>query len=160
MIRTATISECGQFRYRLGRRWADGPTLLFVMLNPSTANADVDDPTIRRCIGFAQAEEYGALEVVNLFAYRTPDPRALKAAGYPVGPDNDAHIKAEARAAQTVCLAWGANGAGLHRRGEVLALLKGTRRGAWCLALTRGGEPAHPLMLNRSCRLQPFEGGV
>lgn len=158
MIRTATISPCGQFRYRLGRRWSEGRTLLFVMLNPSTADAEVDDRTIVRCIGFAQAEEFGALEVVNLFAFRTPKPAALKAAGYPVGPDNDAHIKAEARAADTVCLAWGAHGAGLHRRGEVLELLRGTGKQPWCLALTEGGEPAHPLMLRSSCRLMPFEG--
>lgn len=156
MIRSATISPCGRFRYRLGRRWAEGATLLFVMLNPSTADAAIDDPTIRRCIGFAQAEDFGAIEVVNLFAYRTPEPKALKAAGFPVGPDNDAAIMAAAVNANTICLAWGAHGAGLARTGEVLALLKQANRAPWCLERTRGGQPAHPLMLRSSCRLQPF----
>lgn len=157
MIRSATLSPCGLFRYRLGRRWAEGATLLFVMLNPSTANAAIDDPTIRRCIGFAQAEDFGAIEVVNLFAYRTPDPKALKAAGFPVGPDNDAAIMAAVLNANTICLAWGAHGAGLGRTGEVLALLKQAHRAPWCLERTRSGQPAHPLMLLSSCRLQPFE---
>lgn len=160
MIRSAVISPCGLFRYRLGRRWADGGrTLLFVMLNPSTADADVDDPTIRRCIGFAQAEDFSALEVVNLFAYRTPSPQALKVAGYPVGPDNGHHIIAAARECSTACLAWGANAAGLKQRSVVRTILASVHRQPWCLSVTKGGEPAHPLMLRASCRLQPYEGG-
>jgi hypothetical protein len=83
--RGATLSDCGRYRYRLWRRWADGPTVLFVMLNPSTADADVDDPTIRRCIGFARSWGAGALEVVNLYAWRATQPAELKAAVGPVG---------------------------------------------------------------------------
>jgi SagB-type dehydrogenase family enzyme len=69
MRRIALFSPCGTFRYRLGRRWAEGPTVGFVLLNPSTPDAEVDDQTVRRCIRFAQRDGYGGLEVVNLFAY-------------------------------------------------------------------------------------------
>lgn len=78
--RWATISPDGQYRYDLGRRWGEGPLLAFVMLNPSTADAEVDDPTIRRCVGFAKREGCGGIIVRNLFAFRTPSPKALKAA--------------------------------------------------------------------------------
>ena len=89
----AVLSDCGTYRYRLWRKWGCGSPLLFVMLNPSTADAEVDDATIRRCLGFADAHGFGELEVVNLYAYRATDPADLKRAGYPVGPDNDAHIE-------------------------------------------------------------------
>jgi hypothetical protein len=93
MKRTAIVSDCGRFRYHLRREWSAGSTLLFVMLNPSTADADVDDNTIRRCVGFGQAEGFGAVEVVNLFAFRATDPADLRRAGYLVGPDNDFHLQ-------------------------------------------------------------------
>ena len=81
MKRSAEISECGKYRWWLRRRWADGPVVCFVMLNPSTADAEQDDPTIRRCIGFAQAWGCGALEVRNLFPFRATNPAdMLKAA--------------------------------------------------------------------------------
>lgn len=157
MIKTATISECGKFRYTLGRRWSDGPKLLaFVMLNPSTADADQDDATIRRCIKFAQAHGYDALEVVNLFAYRATDPKDLRKAGWPAGPDNDVHIEAVARAANAVCVAWGANVAALERPQIVLPLLRKIGTPILCLRITRSGHPQHPLMLPSSCRLELF----
>jgi hypothetical protein len=74
MIRTALFSPCGRFRYRLGRRWAEGPTVALVLLNLSTADDEVDDPTIRRCIDFARRWGYGGLEVVNLYAHVATDP--------------------------------------------------------------------------------------
>jgi hypothetical protein len=158
MIRTAIISPCGKFRYRLGRSWGDGAPLLFVMLNPSTADADQDDPTIRRCIGFAQAHGYNAIEVVNLFAYRATKPAALKAAGYPIGPDNDHHIVEAAQGAVAVCVAWGDNAARLARPAAVLALLRAQGIQPLALDLTDRGIPRHPLMLAARCRLQPFMG--
>jgi len=140
MERTATLSPCGTYRYRLGRRWsAGGEVLLFVMLNPSTADADVDDATIRRCIKFAQAHGFNALEVVNLFAYRATDPKDLRRAGWPAGPDNDAHIAEAATAAAAVCLAWGSNVAGLERPQVVLPMLRALGARLLCLRITRSG---------------------
>jgi len=153
---TATLSDCGRFRFRLGRHWGDGKPLLFVMLNPSTADAEVDDPTIRRCIKSAKAHDFQALEVVTLFAYRASDPKELKRAGYPVGPGNDDVLVEAAGNAAAVCLAWGANVAGLERPNVVLPLLRNVRGDLQCLRITRSGYPAHLLMLPSSCRLQPF----
>ena len=153
----ATMSDCGKFRYRLWRKWGEGSPLLFVMLNPSTADASVDDATIRRCIKFAQAHDFGELEVVNLFAYRATDPQDLRRAGYPIGPDNDEHICAAVRESAAVCLAWGSNVAGLERPQIVLPKLRALGVKLQCLRITRSGYPQHPLMLPSSCRLMPFD---
>lgn len=160
ITRTAVISDCGRFRYRLGRRWDDGDTLLFVMLNPSTADADIDDATIRRCFTFAKAHGFGALEVVNLYAFRATDPKDLRRAGYLAGPENDAHIAAAARDSAAICVAWGANVAGLERPQIVLPLLRATGKPIQCLRITRSGYPQHPLMLASSCRLMPFDSAA
>ena len=157
MMRGATLSECGAYRYRLWRKWGCGSPLLFVMLNPSTADADVDDATIRRCVGFADREGFGELGVVNLYAYRATAPKDLKRAGYPVGPDNDQHIADAAREAAAVCVAWGSNVAGLERPQIVLPLLRWLGVEPKCLRITRTGYPQHPLMLPSSCMLQPFD---
>jgi hypothetical protein len=153
---TAIISNCKRFRYRLGRQWAGGETLAFVMLNPSTADADQDDATIRRCVGFAKSHGFGAVEVVNLFAYRATKPEDLRRAGYPIGPENDRHIVEVVRNAGAVCLAWGANVAGLERPQIVLPLIRGQGVDPLCLRITRSGHPEHPLMLPSSCRLSAF----
>jgi len=154
---SAVISECGKFRYRLGRRWADGgSTLAYVMLNPSTADAEQDDATIRRCIGFAKSHGYSALEVVNLYAYRATKPADLRKAGYLIGPENDAHIVEVARNASAVCVAWGANVAGLERPQIVLPMLHSLGVEIMCLDITKSGYPSHPLMLAGGCRLYPF----
>lgn len=156
--RSAVISDCGRFRYRLSRRWDDDAPLLYVMLNPSTADGEQDDPTIRRCTTFALAHGFGAFEVVNLFAYRATKPADLAAAGWPVGPDNDAHITAAASSAGLVCAAWGANAAGLARPQAVLSMLLGVGTPIACLGLTRSGYPRHPLMLSADHVLRPFNG--
>ena len=156
MFRDCILSECGRYRYRLSRRWAAGPTLLFIMLNPSTADAEVDDRTIRRCVAFAKAEGFCAIEVVNLYAYRATKPADLKRAGYPVGPDNDDHIEAAVRAASGVCLAWGANVAGLARPAVIQTKLRALGIKPMCLRITRSGYPEHPLMLPSACKLGPF----
>lgn len=157
MKKHATISECGKLRYRLWRKWGEGSPLLFIMLNPSTADAEVDDATIRRCVKFAQAHGFGELEVVNLFAYRATDPKDLRHAGYPVGPENDEHIRAAVLDAAAVCLAWGVNVAGLERPQIVLTMLRAMGVKLQCLRITRSGYPQHPLMLPSSCRLMPFD---
>lgn len=159
----ACASACDAFRYRLERRWGNGPPLLFIMLNPSTADATVDDPTIRRCRHFALAHRFDALEVVNLFAFRATEPIDLRRAGYPVGQDNDFHLRAAIDAAGSVCVAWGANG-GLHwvekRVQEVMPMLFRRQVQPQCLQITRAGHPSHPLMLRNDCKLKPFNAAA
>lgn len=160
MKKTATLSNCGAYRYMLGRSWDQSlPVLAFVMLNPSTADADQDDPTIRKCIGFAKRLGFGAITVVNLYAFRATLPVDLKSAGYPVGPGNDDFIEIAVNdGADAVICAWGSNAKGLARPGEVVALLKRWGRKPMALRINAGGIPAHPLMLPYSCQLQEYMG--
>ena len=140
----ATISRCGKFRYSLTREWLGGDGVVaFIMLNPSTADAMQDDPTIRRCIGFAKAWRYAGLEVVNLYAFRATRPADMFAAEDPVGPENDAHIVEACARASMVIVAWGAIAA--LRRDRVAAARAMIRRGIYALGLTSAGEPRHPL---------------
>ena len=96
MRRSATLSPCGLYRYDLQRRWGEGPAVVFIGLNPSTADATVDDRTIGRMVGFATSWGRSAITVVNLFALRSKDPALLRAHSDPVGPDNDAVLRAAA----------------------------------------------------------------
>jgi hypothetical protein len=159
----AVLSACGLYRYRLQRRWhsAQRPPLCIVMLNPSTADATIDDPTIRRCVGFADRLGFGAVDVVNLFAYRTTDPRRLRDAGFPVGPLNDGYIATAAEHARerggAVVVAWGANARKLSRVADVLAILRQCDVRPMVLDRCSDGTPAHPLMLPYSCKLQPLD---
>ena len=105
MQRDALFSPCGTYRYRLTRRWAEGPAVAFIMLNPSTADGSVDDPTIRRCIGYGQSWGYGALAVGNLYAFRATEPQELRRARDPIGPDNDRHLECIAETATRVVCA-------------------------------------------------------
>ena len=143
MHRTAEIDKTGAYRYRLTRRWKpDKGTVLFVMLNPSTADANVDDPTITRCIGFASKWGYGGLEVANLFAFRATDPMELSRCSDPVGPDNDGHIVSMRDNHALIVAAWGANAKRFsERERDVLSLLGPVH----CLGITKGGYPKHPL---------------
>lgn len=152
--KSAKISDCGLFRYELTRRWGDGPTCTFVMLNPSTADASVDDPTIRRCIGFAKREGCGALKVVNLFAYRATKPTALLTATDPEGPENgNALVSAVADSDGPVIAAWGAwPGA----RGAGRAAIKRFSDKLQCLGRTKDGWPRHPLYVRADEPLQPL----
>lgn len=149
----AVISPCGKFRYRLWRRWGDGSACTFIMLNPSTADANENDPTIRKCIGFAERLGYSGIEVVNLYAFRATKPSVLKAAGYPKGPENDGHILAAAKAGVIVICAWGANARGLTRPDTVLVMLREADIVPTALAFTADGLPSHPLMLPYTCDL-------
>ena len=123
----------------------------FCMLNPSTADASRDDPTIRRCIGFARAWGYGGVEIVNLFALRATEPRVLRQARDRVGAHNDRQILAAARRVDTMVVAWGIHGALAGRDREVLALLSQRIR-LLILGRTRHGLPRHPLYLRRDVR--------
>ncbi|TNE38233.1 MAG: DUF1643 domain-containing protein [Alphaproteobacteria bacterium] len=150
----ADFSPCGYYRYRLWRRWEEGPTVAFIMLNPSTADADRNDPTIERCHRRAVDMGFGGLEVVNLFGYRATSPKDLKAAARPIGPENDDAMLSAARAADMVICAWGSHGAHQNRHAEVVALLQAHDVTPHVLSLTKGGLPGHPLYLSYS--RQPF----
>lgn len=151
----AKFSPSGAFRYWLDRRWDTSlPMCCWIMLNPSTANAIEDDPTVRRCQGYARTWGYGGLTVVNLFALCATDPAGLRVGATvadPVGPRNDEHILMLARIAKLTVCAWGVHGAYLGRGEAVRHLLAGIP--LHVLGLTAGGHPKHPLYLKRE--LQP-----
>jgi hypothetical protein len=154
-VNSALISDCGKYRYQLTRQWAWATTAprtcMFVMLNPSTATAIEDDPTIRRCVGFAKSWGYDRLLVGNLYACRATDPRDVWQFDHPVGPDNDKHLAEMAAQSQLIVAAWGAN-AKPGRCVEVLDILR-KHNDVHFLQLTQDGQPKHPLYLKSS--LQP-----
>ena len=146
----ASFSDCGTYRYHLWRALTDdlfgGTSMLFVMLNPSTANVEDDDPTIRRCRAFAQREGATRLEVCNLFGLRSTDPQGLYEARDPVGEDNDEAIQRAASEADDVVVAWGCHGDRWPAR--VRRVLSYIER-PLCLGTTASGQPRHPLYLHR-----------
>ena len=161
----ARLSDCGTYRYTLGRRWThdlSAGAAVFVMLNPSTADAEQDDPTIRRCIGFAKALGCGGLHVVNLYAYRATKPADLWKAADPIGPENDEVLretfKAAAREDRPVIAAWGANAAPLRAQ-FVGALARAAGSTLTALGLTKDGAPRHPLYLRSDARPIAFSPG-
>lgn len=153
---SAVYSDCGAYRYALTREWGDGPRLLFVMLNPSTADERRNDPTIERCERRARRLGYGAMRIANIFAYRATDPRVLKAAPAPVGPQNDRVLRRAAGWAAEVLCAWGAHGAHLQRGAEVEAMLRRGGHRLLHLGLTRMGLPRHPLYVGYAVTPVPW----
>jgi hypothetical protein len=153
-LRGAVIDSSEQFRYSLWRIWNSNlPGVLFIMLNPSTADSNIDDPTIRRCIGFSKAWGYGSIEVVNLFAYRATNPDELKKCMDPIGPENDENIRKALRQADKVITAWGTKGTFLKRDQEVMEILKSHH--PHCLEMSKEGHPKHPLYIAADCK--PFQ---
>jgi len=143
---TAVYSDCERYRYALTRVWeTGGARACFVMLNPSTATEEQNDPTVERCERRARALGFGAFTVINIFAWRDTDPRAMRRAADPVGPENDAAILEACRGADRIIAAWGTHGAHLGRGAEVARLLRGLGRELHHLGLTRDGHPRHPL---------------
>lgn len=157
VIRDATLSGDGVYRFELFRRWASGPIATWIMLNPSTADHRVEDATIRRCMSFSRSFGCGAMTVVNLYAYRATDPDALWLAVDPVGRNNDQYLTEAARRSGDkdgpLIAAWGAN-ARPDRIAAVLALPGMDRLTA--LAVTKAGQPKHPLYLPGNLRPQPW----
>ncbi len=183
----ATLSSCGRYRYRLWREWRlhpkpalwdmwtddDGKPIVdgagqqlgepkacvFIMLNPSTADGEQDDPTIRRCVGFAKAWGFDRLEVINLFAHRATDPKSLLALTHdddPVGWENQMHVDRALSGnplGRLVC-AWGAHGGHLQQDETMLGWLGDLPRVA--LGLTAEGYPRHPLYVPYAATLLPF----
>ena len=155
VTRTAVLSPCGAYRYSLSRVWnPEAPWMALIMLNPSTADAEVDDPTITRCMRRARGLGRN-LEVANLFALRSTDPRRLERVADPIGPENDAALCLAIHRADTIVAAWGARG-GLHGRDVHVGGLVGARK-LWCLGTTRDGHPRHPLYVAHAQVLVPFE---
>jgi hypothetical protein len=170
---SAVISPCGRYRYHLRRQldWQPGlfrlrhERLVFVMLNPSTADAEEDDATIRRCVGFAKRESAGAVEVVNLYALRSKERKDLLAHPEPVGPDNDDWIARTVETASLVIAAWGSFSyekmpQGRDRTFAVLDLIRDKcETGVHCLHATKAGFPGHPLYLDAGSELRPYTNG-
>jgi hypothetical protein len=153
--RSAVVSECGRYRYELIRRWADGPLLEWVMLNPSTADADEDDPTIRRCIGFARDWGHAGIRVTNLFAYRATDPAELLNMRIPPwGRDNPDYLRTEHGPVTVV--AWGSHPV-VEKRGSEMSWLALWKRSAlMCLGVNKDGSPKHPLYVPKNAGLRPW----
>lgn len=146
MDKSAQLSECGQYRYRLGRRWSSEGMVLWIMLNPSTADASVDDRTIGRCIGFAQSWGYGAITVGNIFPYRATKPKDLRNVDR-WGIGNGRHLLDMAREADLIVAAWGSS---KFVTPTELGNLFGKfgcihKRPIKCLGKTHSGAPLHPL---------------
>jgi hypothetical protein len=154
--RQTIFSPCRQYRYTLWRTWnMYRPGYLQVIgLNPSTADETQDDPTIRRCISFAQLWGYGALCVTNLFAYRATNPRALYEVSDPVGHDNDRYIANIACDASLILAAWGTHGAYQGRWQHVAGIVAGPK--LMCLGTTKHGFPRHPLYVAQTQAPVPF----
>lgn len=159
MIRSATFSECGLYRYTLERVWDwDKPRALWVLLNPATADAEKDDPTNRKGIKFSKTWGYGSCVFTNAFAFRSPHPRVMKAQQVPVGPDNDTHILEQCELAELIVVAWGNDGRHRQREKDVLRLLEPYR--LWCLGTNKNGTPKHPLYLPDDTPLQIFREAI
>jgi hypothetical protein len=166
----AILSTDQRYRYFLERIIGPGPVATFVMLNPSTADAEVDDPTIRKCIGFCKQWACGRLHVINLFALRTSKPAEIRKALDPVGPENYAQFvhailgprrssEPRLQAGPLVC-AWGVLGGFMGRDREVIDWLWNlSPTKPTCLGLTKDGHPRHPLYVPYSARLMPYAMG-
>jgi hypothetical protein len=150
----ATFSDDRRYRYLLWRRWESrsSGTVTFIMLNPSTADAETFDPTVRRCFGFARDWGFGAMDVVNLFALRSTYPEMLKKARDPVGPENDAVLLEAVKGSDLVVAAWGIHGRLYGRDLEVQKLLA-SKGDLHCIGTTKAGAPLHPL--HQPKRLRP-----
>lgn len=153
------LDDQGKFTYRLSltRNWHVGGVgkLVFLLLNGSTADALKNDPTVRRCMIWTRKWGYKVLEVVNLFAFRSVDPKKMKAAKDPIGPLNDEYILAACRDAALIVCGWGTHGGfqgrGNYVREKLLAGLDLT-----CLQLTKDGHPGHPLYLKGDLTPTPW----
>jgi hypothetical protein len=156
--RETIFSPCRLCRYTLWREWYqyDGseaqdwkvPYVQFIGLNPSTADETLDDPTIRRCIGFAKSWGYGAMCMTNLFAWRDTQPANMKLVPHPIGPDNDKWLLEIAQGAGLIVAAWGKDGSHLYRGVKVKQMLPSLH----CFKLNQDGTPQHPLYLKKTIK--------
>lgn len=149
----AVFSKNREYRYALWRNWSPGGNrVLFVGLNPSTADETHDDPTIRRCLGYAREWDYDGLIVGNLFAWRATRPEDLRSAAQPVGAENLEWLVKMHRDAALTVVCWGNHGSFMDQDRSVMAFLQGPQ----CLETNLGGAPSHPLYLKKSLRPRNF----
>lgn len=162
MIKTAVISEDQNYRYRLDRAWGVGQIATFIMLNPSTADALDDDPTIHKCIGFAERWGLTGLAVINLFAFRATRPTDLLRAADPFGPRSEEYIAealgSAAKIGGPVVCGWGVSGGDKAReRGRhVLIACRRLNVAPKALRVTKDGSPGHPLYVPYSAQLSDY----
>ncbi len=153
--RSAVISADGLYRYELTRRWDTGRQgVLWVMLNPSRADADVDDQTVRRCVSFTRREGFDHLKIVNLYGLRATNPKELAIHPDPVGQLNFGYLTRalrNQRAYPLVVAAWGAS-----TGPRCMFIPRPSGRGYHCLGTTKGGWPRHPSRLADSTPLEPW----
>jgi hypothetical protein len=148
----AAFSTCRRYRFALWRRWDDGPRVLFVLLNPSTADESTDDPTVRRCTGFARNWGFGSMTIANLFALRSSSPAALFASADPVGPGNDDWLIRLRDESSLTVAGWGNRGRLLGRSTVVKRIFPRLQ----VLGLTVFGEPRHPLYVRSDVLPRPW----
>jgi hypothetical protein len=149
MEKSATLSNDRKYRYTLWRSWEyEKGYIIFIGLNPSTADETEDDPTIRRCIGFTKAWGYGSLCMINLFAFRATNPVDMLTESDPVGPENDTYLFDVCKQSRLIIAAWGTNGGYLRRDKEVIQLIPNL----YYLRLTKQGFPSHPLYLPKDLK--------
>ena len=149
----ARFSFCYRYRYSLERSWDGGKgRVLFIGLNPSTADHKRDDPTIRRCVGFAKSWGYQSMEIVNLFAFRSACPKGLKAVSDPVGKQNDRWIRNAEKRSDITIACWGSINMGRGRAAKLIKKLKYP----YCLKINQTLEPAHPLYMRADLKPTPY----
>jgi hypothetical protein len=147
MKKSAILSDDRLYRYSLSRIWDSSlPTVMFIGLNPSTADETENDPTINRCIGFAKSWGYGGLVMTNLFAFRSTDPKILKSVKEPIGDKNNDWLIQLAKESKIIIAAWGTNGTLLNRDKEIKKLFPTL----YCLELSKENHPKHPLYLKKT----------
>jgi hypothetical protein len=151
VVSQAVYSPCRHYRYMLHRRWehASDRSIMFVMLNPSTATEDVDDPTVRKCRSYASRWGYNHLIIGNIMAYRATDPGMLRRVSDPIGPENHQHLRHAIGTYQPMLIcAWGSLPKRLmHAETAVIALLREVAVTPYALRMNASGSPGHPLYL-------------
>jgi len=158
----AVFSPCEVYRYRLWRSWrlpwleGEGKRAAFIGLNPSTATETEDDPTIRRCIGFASRWGCDGMEMLNLYAIRSTDPRGVWMSSDPVGEETDHYLVEVASKAEVVVACWGAFPRAQWRAAEVVAMLAEAGVTVQALGVTKEGQPRHPLYIKNEAELRPW----
>lgn len=155
---SAEFSGDGRYRYRLMRRWSTGDVVTWILLNPSTADENKLDPTLRRCTTYSREWGYGGMEIVNIFGFRSTDPHKLLEVDDPNGPDNDSRIMLACTGAGLVVAGWGCHPLVKQtgRDRQVLDLLR--PRVIYSLHTTKEGFPSHPLYLPKNLKLVPYKG--
>ena len=153
----AQYSDCEQYRYALTKVWElETSQVVFVMLNPSTATEVQNDPTVERCERRARTLGFGGFQVINIFAWRSTDPKKMRVAKDPIGPDNDNTIMKACRWGDQIIAAWGTHGSHLNRGSEVEKILRKSNKPIFHLGLSKGGHPKHPLYIAYAQRLEKW----